>query len=188
MRRLRSRVSCSVIAALGMLVAASAVAQERASIVGQVVDSTGAVLPGVSVEASSPVLIERTRTAVTDGSGRYAIIDLRPGEYAVTFELQGFNRVRREGIVLEGAFAAQVNASLSVGAVAETVTVTGSSPVVDVQSTQNQAVLNRDILNVLPAARTMQGGAGLVPGVSFYSQGFVSSMSVHGSATADQHI
>jgi hypothetical protein len=77
---------------------------------------------------------------------------------------------------------------LSVGTIEETVTVTGASPVVDVQSTQNQAVLNRDILNVLPAARTMQGGAGLVPGVSFYSQGFVSSMSVHGSATADQHI
>jgi hypothetical protein len=171
-----------------VLMASPAAAQERASIVGQVTDSTGAVLPGVTVEASSPVLIERTRSAVTDGSGRYAIIDLRPGTYAVAFELQGFNKFRREGIVLEGAFAAQVNASLSVGAVSETVTVTGSSPVVDVQSTQNQAVLNRDILNVLPAARTMQGGAGLVPGVSFYSQGFVSSMSVHGSATADQHI
>ena len=81
-----------------------------------------------------------------------------------------------------------MNASLAVGTVEETVTVTGASPVVDVQSTQNQAVLNRDLLNALPAARTMQGGAGLVPGVSFYSQGFVSSMSVHGSATADQHI
>ena len=81
-----------------------------------------------------------------------------------------------------------MNASLSVGTVEETVTVTGASPVVDVQSTQNQAVLNRDLLNVLPAARTMQGGAGLVPGVSFYSQGFRSEMSVHGSVAADQHI
>ena len=86
--------------------------------------------------------------------------------------------------ILEGAFAAQVNASLSVGAVEETVTVTGASPVVDVQSTQNQAVLNRDVLDVLPAARTMQGGASLVPGVSFYSQGFRSKMSVHGSLRA----
>ena len=147
-------------------------------------DSSGAVLPGVTVEAASPVLIERTRSAITDGAGRYAIIDLRPGTYTVTFELQGFNKVVREGIILEGAFAAQVE-RVAVGRhVSETVTVTGASPVVDVQSTQNQAVLNRDLLNALPAARTMQGGAGLVPGVSFYSQGFVSSMSVHGSATS----
>ncbi len=111
-----------------------------------------------------------------------------PGIYTVTFTLPGFRSVKREGIVLEGAFAAQVNGTLSVGAVEETVTVTGASPVVDTQSTQNQAVLNRQVLDVLPAARTMQGGAALVPGVSFYSQGFVSTMSIHGSATADQHI
>src|SRR5262249_61759085 len=128
------------------------------------------------------------RVADSDGTHRYAIIDLRHATYTVTFELQGFNKVVREGIILEDAFAAQVNAALSVGTVEETVTVTGASPIVDVQSTQNQAVLNRDLLNALPAARTMQGGAGLVPGVSFYSQGFVSSMSVHGSATADHHI
>src|SRR5256885_1499213 len=78
--------------------------------------------------------------------------------------------------------------AFAVGAVEETVTVTGASPIVDTQSTQNQAVLNRQVLDVLPAARTMQGGAALVPGVSFYSQGFVSTMSIHGSATADQHI
>jgi hypothetical protein len=163
-------------------------AQERASIVGAVQDATGAVMPGVTVEASSPALIEQVRSAVTDGAGRYSIIDLRPGTYAVTFTLPGFRSVKREGIVLEGAFAAQVNGSLVVGSVEETVTVTGASPIVDTQSTQNQAVLNRQVLDVLPAARTMQGGAALVPGVSFYSQGFVSTMSIHGSATADQHI
>jgi hypothetical protein len=156
--------------------------------VGIVQDSTGAVMPGVTVEAASPALIEQVRTAVTDGNGRYAVIDLRPGTYTVTFTLPGFKVVRREGIVLEGAFTAQVNAALSVGALEETVTVTGESPIVDTQSTQNQAVLNRGVLDVLPAARTMQGGAALVPGVSFYSQGFVSTMSIHGSATADQHI
>jgi hypothetical protein len=163
-------------------------AQERASIVGVVQDVSGAVMPGVTVEASSPALIEQVRSAVTDGAGRYAIIDLRPGTYTVTFTLPGFRSVKREGILLEGAFSAQVNGSLAVGAVEETVTVTGASPIVDTQSTQNQAVLNRQVLDVLPAARTMQGGAALVPGVSFYSQGFVSTMSIHGSATADQHI
>jgi hypothetical protein len=167
---------------------ADARAQERASIVGQVVDATGAVLPGVTVEAASPALIEQARTAVTDGNGRFAIIDLRPGIYTVTFSLPGFRTVKREGIELAGAFTAQVNGAMAVGQVEETVTVTGESPIVDTQSTQNQAVLNRQVLDVLPAARTMQGGASLVPGVSFYSQGFVSTMSVHGSATTDQHI
>src|SRR5947209_4804091 len=188
MRRVVMGVAVVCMSAAALLAPASASAQERASIVGQVVDSSGGVLPGVTVDASSPALIEQTRSGVTDGSGRYAIIDLRPGTYSVTFTLPGFRVVKREGIILEGSFAAQVNGTLQVGAVEETVTVTGASPVVDVQSTQNQAVLNRAILDVLPAARSMQGGAGLVTGVSFYAQGFVSTMSVHGSASADQHI
>ena len=128
------------------------------------------------------------RSAVSDGSGRFAIIGLRPGDYSVTFTLAGFKTVRREGIVLAGAFAATVNANLEVGALEETITVTGASPIVDLQSTQNQFVVNREVLDVLPATRSMQGGASLVPGVSFYSQGFVSTMSVHGSATADQRV
>ncbi len=177
-----------VVALVAVTAALPAAAQQRASIVGQVTDSTGAIMPGVTVTAASPELIERTREAVTDGSGRYAIIDLRPGVYSVTFELTGFRKVQREGIELEGSFSAQVNAVLQLGQLEETITVSGSSPVVDVQSTQNQTVLNREVLNVLQATRTMQGGASLVPGVSFYSQGFRSEMSVHGSATADQHI
>jgi hypothetical protein len=179
----------AVLALAGVLLfTAPAGAQERASIVGIVEDSTGAVLPGVTVEASSPVLIERVRTTVTNEVGRYAIIDLRPGTYTVTFTFPGFRSVHREGIVLEGAFAAQVNASLAVGNVEETLTVSVASPVVDLQSTQNQSVLNRQMLDVLPLARTMQGGASLVPGVSFYSQGFTSNMSIHGSDRRDQHI
>ena len=181
-----------VLAIVGVCLAASLVpgtasAQERASIVGQVKDSTGAVMPGVTVEASSPALIEKVRSVVTDSAGRYGVIDLRPGIYVVTFSLPGFKTVRREGIELAGAFAATVNADLEVGALEETVTVSGASPVVDLHSTQNQFIVNREILDTLPAARTMQGGASLVPGVSYYSQGFVSVMSVHGSSTADQH-
>jgi hypothetical protein len=163
-------------------------AQEAASIVGVVQDSSGAVLPGVTVEVASEALIEKTRSAVTDGSGRFAIIDLRPGEYSVTFALNGFKTVKRAGIILSGAFAATINASLEVGALEETITVSGASPVVDLQSTQNQFVLNKEVLDALPATRSMQGGASLVPGVQYYSQGFVSTMTVHGSNTSDQRI
>jgi hypothetical protein len=176
-----------------LLVPATAGAQERASIVGQVTDSTGAVLPGVTVEVSSPALIEQTRNAVTDAAGRYAIIDLRPGTYVVTFSLLGFSKVRREGIVLEGAFAAQVNVALAVGALEETVTVSGASPVVDVQSTQTQFVANRQVLEALATARTSPtqpyGAAALVPGVILYRpQGGLNVMTVHGSANGDQRI
>src|SRR5262249_51419985 len=188
MRRLGRRVVVACISAAACQVSVPASAQERASIVGVVQDSSGGVLPGVTVEASSPALIERVRSGITDGSGRYAIIDLRPGTYTVTFSLPGFKSFKREGIVLECAFAATGNGSLSGGQGEETVTVTAGSPVVDLQSTQNQSVINRQALDLLPAARTMQGGASLVPGVSFYSQGFTSNMSIHGSLREDQHI
>jgi hypothetical protein len=186
-----NRMICRLAVTAGVLVACvagTAHAQQRASIVGVVQDSTGAVLPGVTVEASSPVLIEKSRSTITDAAGRYAVVDLRPGTYDVTFSLEGFSSVKRSGIELQGAFTAQVNATLNVGAMEETLTVTGASPVVDTQSTQSQAVLNRQILDALPAARSMQGGASLVPGVTFYSQGFTSNMSYHGSLRQDQSI
>src|SRR5436853_197674 len=113
-----------------LLVPAAAAAQ--ASISGLVQDTSGAVLPGVTVEASSPALIEKTRAAVTDGAGLYSIVDLRPGTYSVTFSLPGFSSIKRDGIVLTGTFDANVNADLKVGSVQETVTVSGASPVVDV--------------------------------------------------------
>jgi len=156
---------------------------------GLVADSSAAILPGVTVEATSPALIEQMRGGVTDGAGRYAIIDLRPGTYTVTFSLPGFKTVRREGIVLEGRFRRRSNVELSVGAVEETVTVSGQSPVVDVQSTQTQFVANRQILDALPAGRTTYGGAALVPGVVLYTpQGGLAVMTVHGSANGDQRI
>ena len=188
MRRVVSAAVATIVCATTVGAPPAAYAQEAASIVGVVQDSQGAVLPGVTVEASSDALIERVRTAVTDGSGRYGIISLRPGTYTVTFTLTGFKSVRREGIALSGDFAATVNAQLEVGAIEETITVSGASPIVDLQSTQNQFVLNKEALDALPATRSMQGGASLVPGVQFYSQGFVSTMTVHGSNTADQRI
>src|SRR5204862_5954394 len=109
--------------------AATSFAQNGA-IAGVAKDTTGAVLPGVSVEASSPALIEKVRTVVTDTEGQYKIVDLRPGTYTVTFTLAGFSTVKREGIELSASFTATVNAELRVGALEETVTVSGASPVV----------------------------------------------------------
>src|SRR5262245_21898810 len=200
MSRVLKGVAVVVISAGVFWLPAIALAQgDRASIVGLVQDSSGAVLPGVTVEASSPVLIEQSRSTISDGAGRYAIVDLRPGTYTVMFSLPGFRTVKREGIVLEGAFAATVNGSMAVGSVEETITVTGASPVVDVQGTRNQFVSNREILDALPVARTLNGGMSLVPGVNSAnnaagsSQGqiladlYINTATVHGSVTADQH-
>jgi len=113
-------------------------AQDQAGIAGTVEDNTGGVLPGVSVTAASPQLIEQTRTVVTDGTGNYRFISLPPGAYSVTFQLSGFRTMVRDGIVLEGAFVADVDAELTVGALNESVTVSGAAPLVDVVSTRNR--------------------------------------------------
>ena len=169
----RVGVSLGVVLAAGLLLPAQAFAQ--ASISGLVQDASGAVLPGATVEAASPVLIEKARTAITDGSGRYSIVDLRPGTYEVTFSLTGFSTVKREGIVLSGSFDAPVNAELRVGALEETITVSGASPVVDVTNTLTQTVLTKEQIEVLPGARTIQGRAAMVPGVMVTSANTASS-------------
>lgn len=134
------------------------------TIAGEVKDATGGLLPGVTVEASSPALIEKVRTAVTDGQGQYKIVDLRPGLYTVTFTLPGFAVVRREGLELNTGFTAQVDAELRVGGVQETITVTGASPVVDTQNVRQQNVLTRDVLDTLPTAKSVQSLAALTLG------------------------
>jgi hypothetical protein len=144
----------------------SAQAVSSGSIAGIVRDATGAVLPGVTVEASSPVLIEKTRTVVTDAEGNYKIIDLRPGTYAVTFTLPGFATYRREGIELSTGFTATTNAEMKVGSLEETLTVTGASPVVDTQNTRSQNVLSREMIDTLPTGRTYYGYATLTVGAS----------------------
>jgi carboxypeptidase family protein len=137
----------------------------QGAIGGTVKDSTGAVLPGVTVEASSDALIERTRSALTDANGQYQIVNLRPGTYAVTFTLAGFNSLKREGLVLTGSNTLPVSVELSVGSVEETLTVTGASPVVDIQNTRQQAVLTREVLDVIPRARNAQNTGMLLPGM-----------------------
>jgi hypothetical protein len=140
-------------------------AYAQASIAGVARDASGAVLPGVTVEAASPALIEKVRSVVSDGSGQYRIVDLRPGTYSVTFTLPGFATVKRDGVELTGAVTATVNAEMRVGGVEETITVTGATPVVDVQGVQQQRVMNKDVIDALPTGRTTTNMAVLIPGM-----------------------
>ena len=138
---------------------------QSGSIAGVVRDSSGAVLPGVTVEAASPALIEKVRTVVTDGQGQYKVIDLRPGTYTVTFTLPGFGSVRREGVELTTAFTANINAEMRVGGLEETVTVTGESPIVDTQNVVRLATASREVMDVLPTDRNFVSFAAMTPSV-----------------------
>jgi hypothetical protein len=152
--------ACLVVA---VLCAAPGMAFGQASITGVVRDPSGGVLPGVTVEATSPDLIEKVRTAVTDDTGRYRVLDLRPGTYTVTFGLPGFNTVRREGITLQGTFTATVDVEMRVGGVEETVVVTGESPIVDVQSVRRQTVIDDEVITAIPASRSYTSLMSLMP-------------------------
>lgn len=158
---MRALATIAVVLAWTVLVPAAAFAQ--ATITGTVKDASGAVLPGVTVEASSDVLIEKVRAATTDGTGQYRIVDLRAGTYTVTFGLTGFNSLKREGVELTGSFTAVINAELKVGAIEETVTVSAESPIIDTQSVRRQTVLANDIVGSLPAARAYAGVMTLIP-------------------------
>lgn len=190
---MRTCLKVSVALMLPLFVPTALYAQ--ASIAGTVKDSSGGVLPGVSVEAASPALIEKVRTTVSDANGQYQIVDLRPGVYTVTFELQGFNTFRRDGIVLSGSFTASVDAEMRVGALEETITVSGEAPIVDVQSATRQQVLNHEVIDALPTGRAYSSLATLIPGVNS-SQATVGgivgdqqqNLTVHGSRNADMRI
>lgn len=160
-RTLQVAVACALV------MASPAWAQQTSSIAGVVRDSSGAVLPGVTVEAASPALIEKVRTAVTDGQGRFNIVDLRPGTYAVTFTLTGFNAVRREGVQLTAGFTAAINADLQVGALEEMITVSGETPLVDTQNTRQQRVVSAELLEALPSGQmTAINIVNLTPGMT----------------------
>src|SRR5205809_4330771 len=141
-------------------------AHAQASLAGVVKDASGAVLPGVTVEASSSAQIEKVRSVVTDDTGQYRIVDLRPGSYTLTFTLTGFSTVKREGLELAGSGTIAVNAELRVGTIAETITVTGETPVVDVQNAARQAVLTGEAVAAAPAARSWNGILLLQPGIT----------------------
>src|SRR2546423_5044647 len=131
------------------------IASAQGSLTGTVRDESGAVLPGVTVEASSPALIEKIRTALTDGAGQYRITGLNPGTYSLTFRLSGFNFVKREGIELSGTATLTIPIDMRVGTLAETVTVTGETPVVDVQTARRETVLSADVIETIPGNRSV---------------------------------
>jgi hypothetical protein len=180
--------------------AAHAQSTTTAAIAGVARDTTGAVLPGVTVEASSPALIEKTRSVVTDAQGNYKIVDLRPGTYTVTFTLEGFSTYKREGIELTTGITATANGEMKVGSLQETVTVTGASPVVDIQNTRAQNVLQQEVLEALPQGRTMTGFAALTLGAASLTGGAAivdqggskgdssQRLTVHGMRPFDQRI
>jgi hypothetical protein len=186
-----------VMVSLVLLVPAAAWAQGSgtATIAGVVKDTTGAVMPGVTVEASSPALIEKVRAVVSDGQGQYKIADLRPGTYAVTFSLAGFSAVKREDLELTTGFTAIVNADLKVGALEETVVVSGQAPVVDTQNVRQQTVIAKDTLDAIPTTKRLGQYATIIPGATYANptfqdvggnQGEGGQFGVHGQRAGDQ--
>jgi len=172
---------------------ASAAAQSGSAIAGTVRDASGAVIPGVTVEAASPALIEKLRVAVTDEAGRFTIVNLRPGTYAVTFTLPGFSTVKREGIELTASFTATVNVEMRVGTLEETITVTGETSTVDVQNVIQQRVMTRDVMDAIPAGTKSVVALGvLIPGMTTNSQDVggtqygSAAMAIHGSRLFEQ--
>ncbi len=185
----RVAVVCFTVAGLAL----PAVALAQSAIAGIVRDTSGAVLPGVVVEAASPALIEKVKSATTNDSGQYRIVDLRPGPYTVTFRLQGFRTIVRERFELDADFVAPINVEMAIGALEETVTVSGASPLVDVQSSDRREVVSQELIQALPTGRNFQLIANTVPAVSTgaFDVGGSSAMwtggslMVHGSQTRD---
>ena len=187
----------ALVAAVGcaLVVALPGGAAAQSVIAGVVKDTSGAVLPGVTVEASSPALIEAVRTVTTDEAGQFRIVDLRPGTYAVVFTLTGFSTVRREGIELTTNFTASINAEMRVGSLAESITVTGETPIVDVQSATQTQVLTRELLNAIPTGRSIWALGSMMTGISLSEPDVGGSrgmqqvyMAVHGSDRRDNAI
>jgi hypothetical protein len=184
-----------IVATFGSLCLFPQRAAAQSTIAGSVKDTSGAVLPGVTVQASSPVLIEKTRTVVTDGAGQYRIVDLRPGIYTVVFVLAGFNVVVREGITIVAGFTATIDADLRIGTLEESITVAGQTPMVDVQSAVQQQVLTHDLLDAVPTGRNIWGTGATLNGVTLSAPDVGGTagmqqtyMAVHGSERRDNAI
>ena len=166
------------------LLPAAAFAQQ-ATIAGVVKDTSGAVLPGVTIEISSPALIEKTRSAVSDGSGQYQIIQLVPGTYTVTFTLQGFNTFKRDAVEVSGAGVVTINADMKVGEIAETITVTGQTSLVDVRSAGVQRVVTKEVVDSVPTGRLGINLAALQPGIILGAGGGVGQANTNALGSQD---
>jgi hypothetical protein len=190
---MRQLVRVAMVAAIVFALPHLAVAQNLGTVTGAAKDASGAVLPGVSVEVSSPALIERVRTATTDGTGLYRIINLPPGVYTVSFTLPGFNTVKREQVQVQAGFTVTIDGEMKVGAVQETVTVTGESPVIDVQSAAATRSVSAEAFKELPSSGSWLQMASLVPAIraSVQDVGGVlgdqtgAQVSAHGSRAED---
>lgn len=177
------------------MVLAPAAALAQSAIAGVVRDDSGAVMPGVTIEASSPALIEKVRQAVSDESGQYRIIDLRPGVYTVTFTLSGFNTFIRDGVELPAGVTLSINGDMKVGALEESITVSGQTPLVDVQSPTTSQILSKELLESVPSGRNIWGVGATLTGVTTSAPDVggtagmqQSYMAVHGSDRADNAI
>src|SRR5207253_840304 len=137
-----------------------------ATIAGVARDSSGGVVPGVTVEASSPALTEKVRTVITDDSGQYRIVTLPPGTYVVKFFLSGFTTVQRDEVIVSGSGVIPINADMRVGTLAETIVVSGSSPLVDTQTTRRETVISSETINALPMTRNYGGVLYATPGLT----------------------
>ena len=176
-----------IFAVLCLLFTPIVASAQTSTISGTVKDASGGVLPGVTVEASSPALIEKTRATVTSGSGSYSILALRPGKYTVTFSLPGFGSVVREGVELTSDFTATINADLKVGTLEETLTVTGESPIVDTQSVTQRVVMTAEVREALPTGRNIQAVGIMIPGTTIaFGGGGALSRDVGGSGNLQQ--
>ncbi len=181
------RVVAGMLYVLALIFVPSAVFAQ-ASLTGVVRDTSGAVLPGVTVEAASPALIERVRSTVTDADGLYRIVDLRPGTYSVTATLPGFSTVKRDGIELAGSATLTIPIEMRVGGLEETITVTGETPVVDVQNTRRETVLDSEVIQNLPATRAYGSLLNASPGLTVDNNGqaptpTMTFFSAHGGRT-----
>ena len=193
MYQLQSRTFIAMLCLLLLPVGAAA---QTGSIAGEASDETGGVLPGVTVEVTSPALIEGVRRTVPDGSGLYEIEALRPGDYTVTFTLPGFNTFVRDGVELSSGFTANVDGTMAVGSIEETVTVSGAAPLIDGQNVVTQENLSREALDTLPTGKTYWGYASLTPGMTTAVAGgghdvggslgdAWGHVEIHGSSSAD---
>ncbi|HEV3215073.1 MAG TPA: carboxypeptidase regulatory-like domain-containing protein [Vicinamibacterales bacterium] len=160
-----SKVGKVMLAVLACLVLLPSLAAAQSQISGTVKDESGGVLPGVTVEAASPALIEKSKSTVSDANGRYQIVDLRQGTYKLTFTLAGFQTVVRDAVELSANFTATINADMKVGTLEETITVSGQTPLVDVQQAAKTQVITRDIIDSLPSTRNIMSMGNFVPGI-----------------------